>query len=75
MLFQLLVYGSLPTCVALSVGDVQDDYDIHVVFSTECNMYFDWQTLGLVYSHRKVLTKLTNTPGRETMQLSQLRQG
>ncbi len=27
---------------------------LHTVFSTECNSYFDWQSLGLMYSHRKV---------------------
>ena len=27
---------------------------LHTVFSTECNPYFDWQSLGLMYSHRKV---------------------
>ena len=26
---------------------------MHTVFSTECDDYFDWQSLGLVYSHRK----------------------
>jgi hypothetical protein len=26
----------------------------HTIFSTECNAYFDWQSLGLLYSFRKV---------------------
>jgi len=41
---------------------IQDDYDIHVVFSTECSAYFDWQTLGLVYSHKKVYEDAGLTP-------------
>ena len=27
---------------------------IHTIFSTECNRYFDWQSLGLVHSARAV---------------------
>lgn len=27
---------------------------VHTIFSTECNPYFDWQTMGLVYSAKKV---------------------
>ena len=27
---------------------------MHTIFSTECNAYFDWQSLGLRYSHEKV---------------------
>ena len=30
---------------------------LHTVFSTECNAYFDWQSLGLLYSFRKVKQK------------------
>ena len=26
----------------------------HTIFSTECTTYFDWQSVGLVYSHQKV---------------------
>lgn len=26
---------------------------IHTLFSTECNNYFDWQTVGLMHSYRK----------------------
>ena len=25
---------------------------VHVVFSTECNEYFDWQSAGLIHSHK-----------------------
>lgn len=26
---------------------------IHTLFSTECNNYFDWQTVGIMHSYRK----------------------
>lgn len=26
---------------------------MHTVFTTECTPYFNWQTLGLLYSHHK----------------------
>ena len=29
----------------------------HTIFSTECNTYFDWQSLGLYYSFKKVKQK------------------
>ena len=38
---------------------------IHTVFSTECSSYFDWQTLGLMYSYR-----LSGQPGGITRLLS-----
>ena len=28
---------------------------IHTVFSTECTSFFDWQSVGLFYSHQEVL--------------------
>ena len=28
---------------------------MHTVFSTECTSYFDWQSVGLFYSHQEVL--------------------
>lgn len=28
-------------------------FRLHTLFSTECLNYFDWQTVGLVHSHRK----------------------
>ena len=31
-----------------------DEPTLHTIFSTECNIYFDWQSLGLLYSWRKV---------------------
>ena len=30
------------------------DYSLHTIFSTECKPYFDWQSLGVYYSFRKV---------------------
>ncbi len=30
---------------------------VHTVFSTECVPYFDWQSLGLVYSFNKVCSR------------------
>jgi hypothetical protein len=38
---------------------------IHTLFSTECNDYFDWQTLGLYHSYL-----LSGQPGRITRLLS-----
>ncbi|CAA6668032.1 unnamed protein product [Spirodela intermedia] len=38
---------------------------IHTVFSTECSPYFDWQTVGLMYSYR-----LSGQPGGITRLLS-----
>ena len=38
---------------------------LHTVFTTECGMYFNWQTLGLLYSHRK-----SGQPGPITRLLS-----
>ncbi|XP_078432486.1 peptidyl serine alpha-galactosyltransferase [Wolffia australiana] len=38
---------------------------IHTVFSTECSTYFDWQTLGLMYSY-----SLSGQPGGITRLLS-----
>eukprot|EP00887_Chlorella_sp_A99_P001114 scaffold14.g1114.t1 len=37
---------------------------MHTVFGTECNSFFDWQSLALVYSHRKagVLGPITRYP-------------
>jgi hypothetical protein len=41
------------------------DRSTHVVFSTGCSAYFDWQSLGLAYSHAHV-----RQPGRLTRLLS-----
>lgn len=38
---------------------------IHTIFSTECNAYFDWQTLGLVHSFNQ-----SGQPGGITRLLS-----
>ncbi|XP_059641177.1 peptidyl serine alpha-galactosyltransferase [Cornus florida] len=38
---------------------------IHTIFSTECNSYFDWQTVGLVHSFH-----LSGQPGNITRLLS-----
>ena len=38
---------------------------LHTVFTTECGQYFNWQTLGLMYSHRK-----SGQPGPITRLLS-----
>lgn len=36
------------------MGDVDIDFSFHTVFGAECNPFFDWQTLGVVYSHKRV---------------------
>ena len=38
---------------------------MHTVFSTECTPYFDWQSLGMAYTHR-----LVGQPGRLTRLLA-----
>lgn len=38
---------------------------IHTIFSTECNAYFDWQTVGLMHSFH-----LSGQPGNITRLLS-----
>ena len=36
-------------------GGAEPDYEgVHVLFSTECTRYFDWQSTGLIYSHKAV---------------------
>ena len=47
----------LSICMAVAVGaeaPKKAPASLHIVFSTECNGYFDWQTAGLVYSHKLV---------------------
>jgi len=60
--------------VALSLGTIgsgkdlvvgQAPWRIHTLFSTECNNYFDWQTVGLMHSYRK-----SGQPGPITRLLS-----
>ena len=36
------------------LSSVDPEPTLHTIFSTECNIYFDWQSLGLLYSWRKV---------------------
>ncbi|KAK9813259.1 hypothetical protein WJX72_011566 [[Myrmecia] bisecta] len=48
---------------------------MHTVFGTECNAFFDWQTLGLVYSHRKAgvpgpITRLLSCSEKELVRYS-----
>lgn len=38
----------------LGVDDVNDEPTLHTVFSTECNNYFDWQSVALYNSWRRV---------------------
>jgi hypothetical protein len=35
-------------------ASVVSEATVHTIFSTECNRYFDWQSLGLVHSARTV---------------------
>jgi hypothetical protein len=46
-------------------NDESESPNIVTLFSVECNVYFDWQTLGLVYSWRK-----SGMPGAITRLLS-----
>lgn len=43
----------------------QAPWRVHTLFSTECNNYFDWQTVGLMHSYRK-----SGQPGPITRLLS-----
>ena len=38
---------------ALAISAQAPAATVHTVITTECGGYFSWQTLGLVYSHRK----------------------
>eukprot|EP00899_Mesostigma_viride_P013366 jgi/Mesvir1/2202/Mv09847-RA.1 len=54
-LFLLIVFAVL---LQIASGDVSrrpvpNDGSVHTVFSTECNNYFDWQSAGVFYSHKK----------------------
>lgn len=59
LLLLLLPVPSLANSQAPAMGTV------HTVITTECGGYFSWQTLGLVYSHRK-----SGQPGPLTRLLS-----
>lgn len=38
-------------------GPLDPEHDVHIIFSTQCTTYFDWQTLGLAYSHIQAYDK------------------
>lgn len=62
------------TCVALLLlAQLQlyayaasEDYDIHILFSTECDQYFDWQSIGLVFSARETYKRAGLPPPKIT---------
>ena len=45
------------TLLLLLLPSIRAEPTLATVFSTECNPYFDWQSLGLLYSFRKVKQK------------------
>lgn len=57
----LLPFGSLRplivffllTAPSLSVGFTYNGKSVHTVFGTECGDYFNWQSIGMIYSHMK----------------------
>lgn len=49
-----LAAGAAEESVELAAAETkQAPWRIHTLFSVECQDYFDWQTVGLVHSHRK----------------------
>ncbi|KAL8136573.1 hypothetical protein V2J09_002574 [Rumex salicifolius] len=48
-----------------NIGEKKPHPKIHTIFSTECNSYFDWQTVGLVHSFH-----VSGQPGNITRLLS-----
>ena len=50
MLRQALLLAML---AAGAAGVEREPMRMHTVFGAECNHYFDWQSIGVVYSHRK----------------------
>ncbi|KAG0593534.1 hypothetical protein M758_1G329500 [Ceratodon purpureus] len=49
----------------LSDGTLKSPWRMHTLFSVECHMYFDWQTVGIMHSFRK-----SGQPGPVTRLLS-----
>ena len=41
-------------------SDVSIFDSVHIVFSTECNDYFDWQSVALYYSFQAMTKKMKN---------------
>jgi hypothetical protein len=49
----------------LSNGTLKSPWRVHTLFSVECHVYFDWQTVGIMHSFRK-----SRQPGPVTRLLS-----
>eukprot|EP01025_Chloroclados_australasicus_P052133 TRINITY_DN6067_c1_g1_i1.p1 TRINITY_DN6067_c1_g1~~TRINITY_DN6067_c1_g1_i1.p1 ORF type:complete len:651 (-),score=58.20 TRINITY_DN6067_c1_g1_i1:656-2545(-) len=47
----LLIF--LPFAVVCVLTPTNQNVNIHTIFLTECSMYFEWQTLGVVYSIKR----------------------
>lgn len=50
---------------AWSNGTMKSPWRMHTLFSVECHVYFDWQTVGIMHSYRK-----SGQPGPITRLLS-----
>mmetsp|Transcript_28895 Transcript_28895/g.71319 ORF Transcript_28895/g.71319 Transcript_28895/m.71319 type:complete len:623 (-) Transcript_28895:667-2535(-) len=49
-----LLPSTIPAAHAAADAPTSTEATLWTIFSTECNPYFDWQSLGLLYSFRKV---------------------
>ena len=63
LLAALLLLGH--TCWPEALAEPWPEPSVHTVFTTECTPYFNWQTLGLLFSHHK-----SGQPGPVTRLLS-----
>lgn len=60
-----LLFTWLLINVPLQIEARQEPLTFRTIFGAECNNFFDWQTIGLAYSHRRA-----EVPGRLTRILS-----
>ncbi|KAL4546022.1 hypothetical protein Ndes2526B_g05135 [Nannochloris sp. 'desiccata'] len=72
---QLLSSALTGAFVAYSIA-AEAKATVHTVITTECGAYFGWQSLGLVYSHRKAgqpgpLTRIMSCTPEEYALLSE----
>jgi len=67
-LLGLLALLAAPTLAARKATPADlEGVSIHTVFSAECTPYFDWQSLGLVRSHRLVRALATRPRRRASL--------
>ncbi|XP_020584334.1 peptidyl serine alpha-galactosyltransferase [Phalaenopsis equestris] len=54
LLLLFLLLAMMPIIGSAELTGQKAPWRIHTLFSVECQNYFDWQTVGLVHSYRKV---------------------